>query len=161
MEQKICSKCKESKSRELFGRDKRASDGKSSWCRSCHCKKTTMWKSENVGPQYEYRKMYARRLNSRFLACKKSARLRGIEFDLNFSEYKELVDGECFYCDGKIDTIKNRSGHGLDRADNKFGYLYDNLVPCCSKCNKIKNNFLSLEETLLAVEAIVKHRDGN
>jgi hypothetical protein len=159
MELKTCSKCKEAK--ESFPKDKRSSDGLSSWCRSCHREATVKWRSENKEKVISYNKSYHRTDYARYLSCKKSAKRRGIEFNLTETDFYELISDECFYCDGFLGTIKGSAGHGLDRVNNDLGYHYDNLVPCCSLCNKLKNNFLSLEETLKAVEAIIKVREEN
>lgn len=37
----------------------------------------------------------------------------------------------------------------LDRKDNEKGYVKDNIVLCCSRCNLIKSNFFNEEEMLL------------
>jgi len=29
---------------------------------------------------------------------------------------------------------------GIDRVDNKKGYVVDNVVSCCTICNRVKNN---------------------
>jgi ATP-dependent Clp protease protease subunit len=42
----------------------------------------------------------------------------------------------------------------LDRIDSKGGYTKENVVPCCTSCNIIKGQNLSLTETLSAVQAI-------
>ena len=55
----------------------------------------------------------------------------------------------CFYCGKEISTI------GIDRVDNTKGYSVDNLVPCCTDCNKAKNA-LSQEQFLQMARAIVK-----
>lgn len=44
------------------------------------------------------------------------------------------------YCGGYSSdwNIKSR-GNGIDRKDSNVGYVYENCVPCCSKCNFVKN----------------------
>ena len=34
----------------------------------------------------------------------------------------------------------------IDRADNDKGYIFNNVVPCCFLCNKIKGSFFNVEE---------------
>ena len=43
----------------------------------------------------------------------------------------------CYYCGSEIETV------GIDRVDNKIGYEFDNCVPCCGLCNKMKNSYNS------------------
>ena len=61
----------------------------------------------------------------------------------------------CEYCQSK--TL-NTTGCGLDRKDSSKGYVKENVVPCCTSCNKIKNKELTYEEMKLAMEAILKFR---
>ena len=65
----------------------------------------------------------------------------------------------CHYCNYQLGQQSNSSG--LDRLDSSKGYIKDNVVSCCYKCNRIKNNFLTEEETLAAVKAILNFREEN
>ena len=62
---------------------------------------------------------------------------REYEFTLNFEEFCELVDKECFYCHHNISKETN----GIDRIDNSKGYTKENTVSCCEKCNRIKHAY--------------------
>ncbi len=159
MTHKTCSNCKEIKSVEIFHKDKKSSDGVSSWCNVCHCTATKKWRRANKDKITTYGKIYARTLNGRFKASKREAARRNLEWTLTYEDFEDLASNECFYCNGILGSCKN-SGSGLDRVDNDKGYEYDNLRPCCVICNKIKNNFLTMEETLVAVQAIIKCRQG-
>ena len=46
----------------------------------------------------------------------------------------EMWQKPCYYCGSIIETV------GVDRVDNNKGYTLDNVVPCCSKCNYMKNS---------------------
>jgi len=61
-----------------------------------------------------------------------SAERRGIEFDITYKEFLEYWGKECYYCGDKIKTI------GLDRIDNSEGYIRNNIMSSCYKCNKLK-----------------------
>lgn len=69
--------------------------------------------------------------------------------------YDEFVDfrennKKCFYCPNDLPEV----GSGMDRIDNSKGYLLDNIVPCCTSCNKIRGNNLTHEEMVVAMNAV-------
>lgn len=51
---------------------------------------------------------------------------------------------DCYYCGSHLSNIyKTKSGkeiryNGIDRKNNLDGYIKENVVSCCSKCNKAK-----------------------
>jgi len=53
-------------------------------------------------------------------------------FKISYTKFLTYRGRNCFYCDVKVETI------GIDRVDSKVGYELNNLVPCCSICNKMK-----------------------
>ena len=64
----------------------------------------------------------------------KGAQSRGYTFDLTYEQFIQFWQEPCFYCHARIPTI------GLDRIYNKEHYVIDNIVPCCSVCNRMKSN---------------------
>lgn len=80
-------------------------------------------------PEYEQKRKISPRY--RFRRYKKSAKERGYEFKLTFEQFVILISGKCHYCgiDGKM---------GVDRKDNKIGYLQKNCASCCWECNEFK-----------------------
>ncbi len=59
---------------------------------------------------------------------------KGFPFCMSFYEFKALkhLDSPCHYC-GLPPT-------GLDRIDSSQGYLVENVVPCCYRCNLMKSD---------------------
>ena len=99
-----------------------------------------------------------------FAGCKSSARKRDISFDLTFHEFLTIIKQECFYCgiapsrslrayntSTKESIVVSRSG--IDRLDNDQGYVIENCVPCCMRCNTMKMN-MPLEEFFERVSRI-------
>ena len=84
-------------------------------------------------------------INSLIARYKKSAKVRNIEWNLNFDDFSDIVKANCFYC-GKEPTLrkgKTQYGkviptNGVDRKINSIGYVKENCVPCCTTCNKMK-----------------------
>jgi hypothetical protein len=72
----------------------------------------------------------------RLSTYKKSAEKRNIEWNLTDEEAFELFNTEfCFYC---TEEEPNKT-MGIDRIDNEKEYIKDNVIPCCSICNNMKN----------------------
>lgn len=87
--------------------------------------------------------------NTLYRSYQKNAEKRGWNFDIGKSLFRRLVIQPCYYC-GELPTNiskgnKNTNGvfvyNGLDRVQNKIGYIPDNVVPCCRRCNYIKATF--------------------
>ena len=48
---------------------------------------------------------------------------------------------------------------GIDRKNPARGYVLDNVVPCCKRCNYAKNDF-SYDEHLEYLDRLVAYRQG-
>jgi len=79
--------------------------------------------------------------------------------NLTFTEYTNLLMQGCYYCSKSL-YGDGQSGSGLDRIDNKKGYLRGNVLPCCKDCNRGRNVVFTVEEWKVAMNAILKYR-GN
>lgn len=53
-------------------------------------------------------------------------------FLLSLQDFISTIYKNCYYC-----GILNRY-NGIDRIDSNKGYLMDNVVPCCTHCNRAK-----------------------
>ena len=81
-----------------------------------------------------------------FSRYKKEAINRGLSFELDIKEFSSITKKHCFYCGAPPNSeLKASHGYGsyiyngIDRVDNEIGYKLNNCVPCCKKCNSIKN----------------------
>lgn len=72
-----------------------------------------------------------------------SARYRGLSHELTEEEWCTLIAGPCAYCGGP-------SEGGIDRRDSTVGYIVQNCVPACKRCNSRKGCFehLGVEEAV-------------
>lgn len=73
---------------------------------------------------------------------KRSARERGLVFELTKDQVRSIVEQDCYYCGQKpterytaIGCAGEYAWNGIDRVDNTKGYTIDNCVPCCKLCN--------------------------
>ncbi len=79
---------------------------------------------------------------------KRSAKVRNLDFELDFSEFKKIGGQICFYCGVEprirdVNDVKNTTPipfNGIDRVDSTLGYTIGNSVGCCSDCNYMKNS---------------------
>lgn len=77
---------------------------------------------------------------------------KGIEFSLSPADVEALIFLPCFYCGGLPENIARSESrlskitcNGIDRIDSSLGYVQGNVLPCCWKCNTMKN-ILSVSE---------------
>lgn len=116
-----------------------------------------LWREKNPNLVNEYARKCSRMPKTRFNNCKSKAKLRKISFDLNFSQYMEIISpGICFYCLGELPEV----GHGLDRIDSSKGYSADNVRPACSKCNAMFWNH-NKKEAVEHMRKIIANFDNN
>lgn len=77
---------------------------------------------------------------------KKSAKKKGLEFNIPKPHFLKLLEQNCFYCNVEpSNTYKTKSDekedfkyNGLDRVDSTKGYIIGNVRPSCASCNKAK-----------------------
>jgi hypothetical protein len=73
---------------------------------------------------------------------KRRADNKSLLFELTNNDYIELIIGNCYLCGRKsCEKYKN----GIDRVDNKVGYIMSNVKVCCGSCNYIKRD-MELDE---------------
>lgn len=92
--------------------------------------------------------------NQLFLKYKIEARNRKLSWGLSLEEFSLLTKQNCYYCNQSPHKFYNNNGstsveakeyskylyNGIDRKDNSDGYMPENSVTCCWKCNKMKGS---------------------
>ena len=70
---------------------------------------------------------------------------RGLRFNLTDKQFYTITSKNCHYCGsppGRLIYRPPANGgyryNGIDRIDNTKGYLIDNVLPCCTRCNAFK-----------------------
>lgn len=156
-----CSECKEVKPVEEFRKNSRQPLGYNPYCNACRLavkiEKLRSSKRYSRRVHRTHRKAtkdaFTRRARKLYQQYRSVARKRkhhwGLENEMWFR--KEIVK-PCFYCG----TTANPT-NGLDRVNNDLGYLEDNVVPCCTFCNKMKLTH-SVEEWLTQIKKIAEHQ---
>lgn len=97
-----------------------------------------------------------------------SANQRGHEFTITADDFRAMSALPCHYCGAlPVNTYSTPAGtftyNGLDRVDNTRGYVPDNLVPCCTKCNLAKHTRSAsyMTEQLPAILARRRQREAS
>jgi hypothetical protein len=93
---------------------------------------------------------------------KRSARKRGLVFELTDDETLKLVQSSCNYC-GIYDM---EIILGIDRIDSNLGYTKKNTVPCCEQCNLMKHlrsytDFINICEHIVSVNELYEGNIDN
>jgi hypothetical protein len=64
----------------------------------------------------------------------------------------KLFSSNCFYCNAEPSKVIKNHGkipimkyNGIDRLDNTKGYVENNVVPCCARCNYKKSSDNKIE----------------
>lgn len=85
--------------------------------------------------------------NRLYNTYKGNANNRGLAFDLSKDEFRELTSSNCDYCGTEPEKERKTACsngayvyNGIDRVDNSVGYVRENCVPCCWKCNQWKGD---------------------
>ena len=140
MKTKQCSKCKKTKLVSEFRINKKHSSGYSSWCKQCSAEAVAKW---SLTPSGIYSSAKHQRRNNK-------------PFNITRTEFYVWYGGQqkkCAYCDlpeddiSKIDDVQlNRTRRlGIDCKNNERGYVLDNIVLSCLRCNFMKNDFLDFD----------------
>lgn len=129
--------------------------------RNLHCTKCIYQKERLDQSKLDKRNAYnkARRqqgsLTDRFTRTKYAAVKRGLSWSLSKEDFINLISKPCHYCQ---DSLVNYQQGGLDRIDNSLGYEFDNVLPCCTICNKMRNEYLTVREMELVASYIKEIR---
>ena len=123
---KQCYRCKEILELSSFPKNKNGKDGTRNRCKACQNKNMI-----DTG----YRLKNNRKMGVRFTQGSASAKRRHLEWNIAPQEHEELLKQPCFYCLSPLPL----TGVGLDRIDSSKGYSLDNVHPCCTICNIMKN----------------------
>ena len=112
---KKCNDCLEWKPEKEFYKNRHKMDGLSEVCKKCKDK-------------------FHHRPRGLFSRYKVEAKHDKREFLLSFDEFNSIIMQPCFYCG------ENEKRRGIDRINNKIGYVLSNCASCCTFCNYMKHN---------------------
>lgn len=97
-----------------------------------------------------------------YLMYQRSAKQRKLQFALSLEQFTAIVTQACFYCGSQPRSRcfggrkKPFTSNGIDRINNAYGYIADNVRPCCKDCNYSKKD-KSEREFFDWVASVYKH----
>ncbi len=98
----------------------------------------------------------------KYINKKQSAEARGLEFNLSFTSFKNLMKSKrCKYTGVKLTDPRTGNGNLLqtdrtiDRIDSKKGYVKGNVVAVCNAANTFKSKFEG-EDKVIGIEEATK-----
>lgn len=99
-----------------------------------------------------------RRINEIYAKYIRGASTRNLSFELERNDFVLLIKSNCFYC-GKTPLNRHRGlpYNGIDRKNNKIGYVIENCVSCCRICNLGKSG-LEYKTWIEHIENLTKFR---
>jgi len=81
------------------------------------------------------------------------AEKRKLRFELTPDQFEKIIQQPCVFCGEQYDP------RGVDRKDNRKGYLPENCQSCCGRCNNFKG--ARDQETWLAgILRIAKYQES-
>jgi len=90
--------------------------------------------------------------NLLYISYHASASKKSLVFELTKDDFRDIIKQDCFYCGSAPiryyrDKLPNGGYlcNGVDRRNNQIGYTLENCVPCCHKCNWMKNKYSEQE----------------
>jgi hypothetical protein len=89
-------------------------------------------------PTYLFNSLFNDTSSVSYSDYKYRANEKNLKFELLKEEFNDIIEKECYLCGKKTtDTHIN----GIDRFNNKLGYVKNNCMPCCTMCNYMKKNY--------------------
>jgi len=122
---------------------------------SCGCRKLEILRA---APELTRKRPYESLYNYFVTCCKRQV---SISFE-QFVEFTKTTN--CHYCNDIIEWTKfnvhrNGMAYYLDRTDNSIDYTPENVVVCCTRCNKGESDQFSYEEWVEIGKCIRRMRE--
>lgn len=130
----ICSCCKTMLPINNFYRDSKTADGYSNICKTCM--------------------VYS--VQARYQMYRFGAKKRNLEFELTRDEFEAITSMPCHYCGEYSSEYLGKKYSGVDRINSLIGYTHNNVVPCCTMCNRMKLDYTT-SDWLSKMAQILKH----
>jgi hypothetical protein len=124
-------------------------------CKVCTKESARTWRTapgNKHKPRPEYWRRQLRTPSARFSLGVKTAKKRGLVWEITRDQYDKIVAGGCAYCSGPLPE----AGIGLDRIDSSRGYSTDNVAPCCTACNVAKSDRFSFSEMKFVIGPAIR-----
>ena len=140
---KYCKRCDRVLPVERFSKHKNTKDGLNFYCRGCISEKGKIYRKTAISV-YNFMKHDVRKRKP-VLVSKD-----------DFVEWYDRQPKVCVYCgieEKQLKQVKDSFNNvsiklTVDCKDNKLGYVKENLVFACRRCNWVKSDFFTYEQML-------------
>ena len=92
------------------------------------------WRENNPEKVQDMNDKRMHSIEINFKNYKHNCTLNRRQFELSLEQFETIVTTPCFYCN----IIQEKGFNGIDRMDQKQGYVIENCVSCCKLCNFMK-----------------------
>jgi hypothetical protein len=105
---------------------------------------------------HNYSKVWRYTIRGIYFHLKDKSKKRKIEFKISEKDFIQWYNNQnkkCCYCNRPEKEVINDANKksyrlSIDRKDNNKGYVLDNIVLCCYRCNMIKSAEFTSEQML-------------
>jgi len=114
------------------------------------------WRENNPEKVIENNENKKKSIPASFYMYQKRAEEYRLPFEFTLDEFESLVKQPCYYCE----IIQEKGFNGIDRKNQKEGYITENCVSCCKMCNFIKGSldnitFVQRVEHILTIQKCI------
>jgi hypothetical protein len=149
---KVCFKCKEKKSYNLFFKHNQTGDGHHSWCKECCAVGDKKSKKKANSTIENKAKIFLRN-------AKIAAKKRNQEFSLEISDIVSFWHNQQMICaySGLLMTLETCKLNtvSIERINSDIGYTKANTILVCNAINRMKSNF-SYEDFYLLCSSVTQ-----
>lgn len=150
---KTCTLCSKTKPLSEFTKHRAMKDGRSCWCKSCSNKRAKAYRESPAGIYTTIKGRENFRKRKPFNITKEG-----------FLEWYAKQLKNCVYCGISQEDAplmrKHYNAHAtrlsIDCKDNDKGYVLENMVLSCGRCNFIKGNMFTYDEMREIGEKYIK-----
>ena len=160
IQQQKCTKCLTLKPLSDFYIRRKTKDGsvykRRRECKTCEIQQAKLYAAQN-GEKIKLRERKRMATpKGQFKKYQVAAKRFNKVFELTIEYFEKNSKSSCYYC-GSLQS--DALAMGVDRTNSKIGYVFDNCVPCCQKCNLAKFTY-SPKEFIEHTRRIVKYQEG-
>jgi len=160
---KYCKRCNSIKPINSFSIDKKSKDGHNFYCKDCCNTDAKIRRDEHKNdPVYIYKRIKSRQQNYQ---KQNKPHAKPFELELGwFVDWYNSQELKCVYCDipnehcpdvAEVFAINGKQ-LSIDCVDNDLGYVNNNIVLACHRCNATKNVLFSHDEMLYIGQNFIK-----
>lgn len=125
------------------------------------------WRIQNKKLLNHYQQKYRKSIEGIYSLLRTRSGKKNYNFSItikDFINWYNKQEQKCYYCKRTLlEILKDKMGIKkikrltIDRINNKKGYIFNNMVLACFRCNTIKSNYFTKQE-MLTIGKIIKHK---